>query len=548
VSRLFTFIESQLSVPALIAGLLPVFFLPFLNDSFVLPRTTLAVVGACLVCALALSSHRVRGGGLGALRVPAAAVLVAAVLAAVASTAPALSLAGAYARYESLPVRVGYVGLFWGTSRLLGSDRERRRVIECFAVGCGIAGFKALLQAHAHTLLRPDGELGQPGLLGSLLAMGLPLTIWLLVSSWRDRWASLLWITCLAATSGGLLASDSRSGWLGGVLGVAALLALSGVRRSRLSLKWAATLAGLLTIATAAIAAVVLLISPLRSLNSDTGSSRLHLWADSFHAIAARPITGWGEDTFGLVWGRYVSGDWEGGTVFDRVHSLPLDLVVTQGWLGLIALVAFWGLLWAGLAARVRNPVSANDDSHQLDPATAVLAALLAFAASVAVNFDWAPATAACWLLAGTAWSGVPNRHNLWRIPPTVQSIAGMGLGLAAIAFGLAPIAADYSAANDNPGQAIQFDPLQAQYHLDLGRQLVANGNLKDGVTELARAEQLGEYDPYALVALGDAQAQLGEISSSRDSYRHALELDPYLEIAREKIESLNTGSKSGGT
>ena len=72
--------------------------------------------------------------------------------------------------------------------------------------------------------------------------------------------------------------------------------------------------------------------------------------------IAARPLTGWGEDTTGLAYGQFLSRDWSPGVTFDRAHSGPLDIAATQGLIGLAALG--WLLLvvsrraWRRRAAR----------------------------------------------------------------------------------------------------------------------------------------------------------------------------------------------------
>src|SRR5207302_1897234 len=62
--------------------------------------------------------------------------------------------------------------------------------------------------------------------------------------------------------------------------------------------------------------------------------------------VVARPLFGWGPDTFGLVFGRFVTGDWEPGVTFDRAHNLVLDLWAAQGLVGLAACGSFF-LVWA---------------------------------------------------------------------------------------------------------------------------------------------------------------------------------------------------------
>ena len=86
-------------------------------------------------------------------------------------------------------------------------------------------------------------------------------------------------------------------------------------------------------------AALLILNTPaLRNLNGDPGPTRVHLYQDALHMVAARPISGWGEDATGLVFGRFLSGDWSPGVTFDRAHSGLLDLMATQGILGMASL------------------------------------------------------------------------------------------------------------------------------------------------------------------------------------------------------------------
>src|SRR5207253_9276417 len=118
------------------------------------------------------------------LRWPLLAMAGAAVLAGAFSINPWLSLAGAYTRYESLPVRLAYLGIFAGTAALAWRRQARTRVLRLFVAGCGVAAAEAVFQAAAHQLARPDGNLGQPGLLGGLLAMAIPGALQLGLQSW----------------------------------------------------------------------------------------------------------------------------------------------------------------------------------------------------------------------------------------------------------------------------------------------------------------------------------------------------------------------------
>jgi Flp pilus assembly protein TadD len=164
----------------------------------------------------------------------------------------------------------------------------------------------------------------------------------------------------------------------------------------------------------------------------------------------------------------------------------------------------------------------------------------------VLFNFDWAPATGAFWLLAGTAWSAVraaesasiseaqPNSNPaLWRI--------GIAVALALVAVGLAafPLLADAWYRQGRVELSVVVDPLQARYHWALGQGLVAQGSVERGADEMSRAADLGETEPGLYVELGDREAQLGRTADARKHYRRALEIDPFYSPARQRLAAL---------
>jgi hypothetical protein len=482
----------------------PVLFIPISNDLYVLPRAALALAGGGLLAAAGLLAGR---RSLGRLRVPALAVALAAVAAAALSIAPAASLVGSYGRYESLPMRLAYLGLFCGAVWL----GERRRVTAAFLAGCGVAAGQAVLQARLHVPFRPDGNLGQPNLLGALLAMAVPLALD------RARNAEprprVAWLALAALLAAGLAVSTSRSGWVGALAG-AAVLALFLVPRRRLPLVAAG---GGLALAAAA---ALLVASPLRHLNQDTGEARVGVWGAAAAAVAARPVLGWGEDTTGLVLGRYQTVDWEPGHSFDRAHSMPLDLAATQGLLGLAACAWLFAAWWAGVW-RAR--------SLPLLPGLAGAAA--AYLAWSLVNFDWAPATAALWLLAGAAWPGDPpaSDHSRagerWRLP------AAAAAALAGLALAVPPLVADLEFFAQRPDRAAAIDPAQAHYQAAVG-----------SLESLRRAAALGDPDPATYVALGDAERDAGHPAAALAAYRQALARYPFDTDARQRLRTAQAG------
>jgi O-antigen ligase/polysaccharide polymerase Wzy-like membrane protein/tetratricopeptide repeat protein len=290
----------------------------------------------------------------------------------------------------------------------------------------------------------------------------------------------------------------------------------------------------------AAVALVVLagallaiLFSPLRLLNGDPGPARLHLWPDAVRMIAARPLTGWGEDATGLEFGRFFSGNWS--PQVDRAHSGPLDIAATQGILGLVALawVFFtWGRgVWRWRSSATVGPLAA---------------ACIGYSVWVLFNFDWAPATGVFWLLAGTAWSGVRALEAREgqageRRPRAVglRSLGATALAVAVVWFGVMPVLADIWYSQNRPDLSVIVDPLQGKYHWALGQSLVAVGSPTRGLNQMQLAAKLGESDPQLYIDTGDAERTLGRPAEARAAYLRALEIDPFNVTARRRLAGI---------
>ena len=522
---------------------MPTLFIPVLVDAYVLPRAALTFAGGGLLVAAGLLSGR---RSLGPLLWPALAVVVAAGLAAVFSIAPIVSLVGTYARYESLPMRLAYIGLLAGAAWI----GERERTVTAFLAGCAVVAVEALYQAWTHSLPRPDGNLGQPNLLGALLAMAIPLALHrasralggdarvapatlgearLAPTSSHGRRAlgSLVhgdpsgrgWLGLAALYAVALVFSSSRSGWLGALAGISVMAVFACRPNQRRTVIAAAALA-------LGAAVLLVLFTPLRTLNSDPPSFRIGLWRDSLPVIAVRPLTGWGEDTMGLVFGQHQTADWVPGRNIDRAHSMPLDLAATQGIIGLGACAWLFGVWWVGVWR------------HREVPETAGLAgAAAAYLASVLLNFDWAPATAAFWLLAGVAWTGPEQPAEPFSPLPTRPS-SGWAKGVRLLAAGaalaiclglaLVPMAADAAYYRGQLDRAGALDPWQPRY-------MVGSGD----VDALRRAAAIGDPDPSTYVALGDAEARAGRSAAAEAAYQEALRRYPYDLEARQRIAAM---------
>ncbi len=495
-------------LPPLVALTLPVVFLPSAADTYILPRTSIVLAGACIGVGLAFLIPR--AAGLGNLRLPLAVAAVAAILAFAFSVSWPLSLAGSYTRYESLPVRLAYLGLAAAAVWLLRTRVQRDAVVAAFVFGTSVASLEALQQAFGHASFRPDGNLGNANLLAALIAMAIPLAID------RARRMTLFvgpWAAAVVVMVAGLVTTTSRSGALAVVAGCLALVTMAVPRRLSVA-------AAGVSIAAVAAATAFILVSPLRALNDDPAALRLSLWSDGLRMFGGRPLTGWGEDTTGLAFGHYLTHDYAGLVTFDRIHSGPLDIAVTQGVIGLAALG--WVLFVVfGAAWRARY----GPDVPGL------AAALVAYSVWVCFNFDWAPVTGVFWLLLGTLWSAV-QRNDVPAASSAVKAWQGALASLlvvVAVPLAVLPLVADTWYLSGRADLAVRIDPLQAQYHWALGT-----------VPEMQRAADLGETDPGLYVQLGDGYRQRGDVEGARRAYERALQIDPYYSPASERLATLS--------
>jgi len=162
-------------LPAVVAGLLPIVFIPTASDTYILPRASLVIAGACLGVGLALLTQA--GPRLGPLRWPLLAAAATAALAFAFSVSWPLSLAGSWTRYESLPMRLSYLGLLASAVWLLREQRHRDWVVAGFVFGTCVASLEGVQQWAAHVAFRPDGNLGNANLLAALVAMAVPLAV-----------------------------------------------------------------------------------------------------------------------------------------------------------------------------------------------------------------------------------------------------------------------------------------------------------------------------------------------------------------------------------
>jgi len=396
-------------------------FAPRLIEAFEAPKAALVRVlgAAALGGAVAAARATRRRGAWFAAPLDAAmlAWFAAETLATARSVAPVASLVGDPLQRDGWLTALGLLGLY-GAAR--GATREpgaAARLLGALAGAAALASLYALVQAAQldplrwarvatygpdGALVRPFGTLGHPNLLGVVTAAALCVALARAHAAPARRW---LWAPLAALFAAATLLTFSRGAWLaalgGGAVTGALLLraarraapaaargarasAAPGARDARRALRRA-------LLAAAALAAVVALFAvtgwgalfaerfgDLLSPTRASGSSRIEIWRAAIAMWLARPLTGQGPDTFGLLFplhqtAAYWRYEWAGLPV--QAHSVPLHALATRGAAGGLALLAC-AVAFAATARRAWRAPGAE---------RATLAALIGAPAAVAV-------------------------------------------------------------------------------------------------------------------------------------------------------------------
>lgn len=92
------------------------------------------------------------------------------------------------------------------------------------------------------------------------------------------------------------------------------------------------------------------------SLQEGTIKARFKIWNMSWHGFLERPILGWGQENYYLVFQKYYNPAlWGDEPWFDRSHNIFFDWLIHAGVLGLGAYLFMYGVVFRGLAGRMKK-------------------------------------------------------------------------------------------------------------------------------------------------------------------------------------------------
>lgn len=298
------------------------------------------------------------------------------------STHPALSFYGSgWRRYGAL-AQVATLLLAWS---VLGQTRHIRLILRIIIFAGAVTalygisqylGWDPILPAAAYhigegvwTIVRPPSTLGYVSYFATWLVFIVFLSVG--VGGWQGKIIAAL---ALVAT----LTTGTRAAFLGLLAGAVVWCFWRGFRLSRRVLAFTLS---------AAIAVAGLYVSPLgQPMRSRTrwfqedpwGGARPLLWRDSLRMGLARPLFGYGPETFTATFPHYESKELARAYpdfAHESPHNIFLDALVSQGAPGLVLLVLWCGMGFAaawrirvkqpGLAAGLAGALAAGIVSQQ---------------------------------------------------------------------------------------------------------------------------------------------------------------------------------------
>jgi O-antigen ligase/tetratricopeptide (TPR) repeat protein len=290
-----------------------------------------------------------------------------------------------FSDYEKMEGFVGFFHFYLYFLLLVSTFRTERDWTLFFAVAIGTSAavsLIAVMQKIGVELPLPDGGIRVHSTIGnaSYLASYTLLSTWLiglLVARYRMGWGYVLALVCILLLNvATIYFTATRSALLGLFVGVGLVLVCVALfapiaEEKRALVRRSAV--GLLVII-AVLPLVIWLLREtafvqqgdiLRRLTDysfasytagDTISTRLMIWQIAWRGIVERPLLGWGQENFYLVFQKYFdSGLYGKEAWFDRAHNIVLDWALHAGLLGLIAYGALWGVTWQSLYRRVRD-------------------------------------------------------------------------------------------------------------------------------------------------------------------------------------------------
>jgi len=301
-----------------------------------------------------------------------------------------------YLAFIAILIAADFTGLdparsFWSNSERMDGLITQLHLLLFFLVACAMLAKESLWEAFLKTSIvasilmsfyglsqllglrqidqsanRVDGPFGNATYLAVYLLFHIFLILYFLAKRWKEPAYRWLLIPAAAFECIILYNTATRGDVLGlgvGVLVSAAIVAIFE-KENKIFRKISIGLIALVAIVVLGFLAVKNtdfvqkspVLSRFASISATDGTTvaRFMIWNMAFQGWKERPILGWGQENFDLVFSKYYNPLMYGQEPwFDRAHNVFFDWLVSGGVLGLLGYLSIFG---AGLWMLFRNP------------------------------------------------------------------------------------------------------------------------------------------------------------------------------------------------
>jgi O-antigen ligase len=278
----------------------------------------------------------------------------------------------------------------------------------------------------------------------SIIALVLPYALRFFDPNKRDGHYVTLYASSALLIGLAALTAFSRSAWVASGVALIALGVLfwrQGLYKNRKVLTMALIVVlavGAVGVATANASSPVLSLgSRIQSIfhfNEGSAASRFSIWRSAWAAAKAKPVFGFGPDTFRLIFPKYKEVAYVKMvgrlSVADNVHNYPLQLAATLGFPGAFL---FYGVMLSAIFFGWRSAWVRDERGHDRAMMGGVVVALIAYQVHLFFGISITGSTFLFWVMMAVALLPLAkSRVTKWR--PSSQVFRTAIVGVTAIA------------------------------------------------------------------------------------------------------------------
>lgn len=574
------------------------FFFPFITGKAFFFRIVVEIaIGAWAVLAFLDREYRPRFSWIGVAVLAFIAWMFVADLFAVNA---AKAFWSNFERMEGWVLLIHLLGFFVAASAVLRVEKKWRAwFLASLGVAVVVSAHGILQQLGALPIhqgsTRIDSSFGNSAYFAVYLLFNTFLALWLALSEKR-QWLKWTLIAFAVVEASLIFFTETRGTILGLLiaLGIAALLTLfTAGKRARQVAGWGLALlllvsGGFYLARGSSFVQDNHVLQRIASISLADGATRFTIWHMAFEGVAARPITGWGQEGFNYVFNTYYDPSLYGQEQwFDRAHDAFIDWLVQGGVPAFVLYLAIWGsvlwylwrrselsrseriLLTAALAGYAVHNLFVFDNLYAYVYFFAILALVDSQVARPIRRLDTAPeptdagVTASIGAVAAVAviaaiWAvnvpgmrvasdlitamtpspgGVAENLSEFKALSAHPSFAGQEVREQLVSFAVAVAQsqavsdADKKAALDlaisEMRKQVAAYPLDAREHLELSYAYRSAGDATDALKEVRTAIMLSPKKEVSWLEAGTLDLALGNVAAAQQDFDTAYQLGP---------------------